>query len=92
MSAPQWLQEYYGSQFSTYNPEVVAETTHMAVVRISNPKKNRGYNLIGYVLIPKIGRHGASDQASLFEGSPTVQDMATMQAKLAAAEANFRPS
>lgn len=92
MSAPSWLQEYYGDQFSEYNPELIADTQHLAIVRITNPKKNRAYSLVGYVLIRKIGRNGATPQESLFEGSPTLQDVAKMKARLTAAEAAFKPS
>lgn len=79
MTAPKWLQDYYGNEIGAFNPEVVVDGRKHAIVKISRAgTKKAFYSSIGYVLLRKGGRHGASGHLSLHEGMANQQDLDRM--------------
>lgn len=82
-----YLKRYYGEKFKTLNPSVLREGIKYAVVRLFPGEAVPGFPATSYVLILKNGRHGASVEKSLFEGTPTDTDIQRMVRALNFAEA-----
>lgn len=87
--AADWLKDYYGKAFNELTPDVVKEGRNYAIVRLIGSNKNRAFSAIGYVLVKKNGRHGATPHQSLYEGVPSLVEFQGMVDKLNQAEARF---
>lgn len=88
MTAPKWLEDYYGKELSAFKPEIIADGRKFAIVkiqRVSVPKSLS--SSLGYVLLRKGGRHaGGAGHRSLHEGVATQADIDRMMAELQKAD------
>lgn len=82
MNEPAWVKTYFGKKVKDLSPTVVEEGKRYAIVRIQDMGQKGEFSKVGFILVLKNGRYGASPHDSLFEGSPTVVDLFTMKNKL----------
>lgn len=85
---PEWLKSYYGPEgLKNLSPEVVEEGKKYAIIKLLGAQPPSTYSKVGFVLISKNGRYGASPQEALFEGMPDMNDFFKMKSRLEKAEA-----
>ena len=81
---PKWLKDYYGKNFDSFKPEVFLDGNKFAVVKISGQAdKSLGHSNIGYILVNKSGRFGATPHRPLYEGVAGALQLQLMKQALA---------
>jgi hypothetical protein len=78
MSTSAWLDDYYGTAKKVLRPSIVTDGKYYAIVMLMVEDS------MGFVLIRKNGKHGATPHEILHAGPAKDADFARMKARLTA--------
>ncbi len=82
-----WLKSYFQPiDRANLNPEIVEEGKRYAIVKIQDMSQKGGFSKIGYILVKKDGAYRVTKHESLFEGTPSLQDLFQMKNRLIKSE------